>query len=428
MKTFTNVDDEVLIDTILAARERIVFVSPGLSKRVAVMLSSKIREMSDKQVVIVLDVDPEVCRMGYGDIEGLEIVQQAAAEGGITLDHQPGVRIGVLMTDQQTLIYAPTPQLIEAGSKTPAHPNAIRLNTQEVPSLDAACGGKGDQHRDVGLDPVQGSAVQAVKKDLAENPPKKFNVSRSERIFNSAMEYIEFHFTNFRLSQKEVPIPAELMGLADDADLRARWKNGFRLFGDKKSFEVKIKIKDSNGQEREEIYTEHRLGQEKAQILNDFVITVPNHGAFILRNQKQRFVDAINCFSALVQNFKEAVDSQIEEELKTSKVRLIEYLAPMVSKAPPSSWRKTMLSDTLSLEEAERRLDSCLSPLFSAVDQVFNPEVKVSYKGITYETINDSLFRSAARTALRKIGAEDTFDTLFREYDAAPETGKRTRT
>lgn len=86
-----------------------------------------------------------------------------------------------------------------------------------------------------------------------------------------------------------------------------------------------------------------------------------------------------------------------------------------------------MLSDTLSLEEAKRRLDSCLSPLFSAVDQVFDPDVKVSYKGVTYETIKDDSFLRAVRASLSKMGAEDTFNTLFKEYDAAPETGIRTR-
>ena len=208
MKTFTNVNDQVLIEAISKATERIVFIAPGVSKRVADALQYKITEMHDRHVAIVLDVDPEVCRLGYGELEGLECVRQAAAESGITLDHQPGIRIGVLTTDDQTLIYAPTPQCIEAGSNTPKHPNAICMDSREVVTLEAACGATGDcTKREVGLDPVRDSTVLEVKQELAINPPKRFDVSRAERVFNSALEYVDFHFTDFRLSQKEISIP-----------------------------------------------------------------------------------------------------------------------------------------------------------------------------------------------------------------------------
>ena len=427
MKTFTNVDDKVLIETISRATNRIVFVAPGLSKDAALALKARIGQIPHKNVAIVLDVDPEVCRLGYGDIEGLECVRQVATEWGITLDHQPGIRIGVLIADGHTLIYTPTPQLIEAGSSTPAHPNAISLDAKEVPSLEAACGATADcLKREVGLDPVKDSTVQAVKQDLAVNPPKKFNVARAERVFNSAMQYVEFHFTDFRLAQKEASIPPELMGLADDPDLRVRWRNGFRLFTDKKSFEVKLTLKDAKGREKEETYTEQKVEREKQQILKEFVITIPNYGAFILRNQRQRFVDRIQWFEDLVNKFKEAVSAQIEAELKKSKVRLIEYLVPKVCENPPSSWKSTMLDgDKLTPEEAAARLDACLSSDFSAVDKIFAPEIKVTYKNLAYETIKDEGFLSAAHKAFTKVGAESIFKTLFKEYDAAPEIGNK---
>jgi hypothetical protein len=196
--------------------------------------------------------------------------------------------------------------------------------------------------------------------------------------------------------------------------------------GDKKSFEVKLTIKDNKGKTQEETYTEHRLGQEKQQILKEFVITIPNHGAFILRNQKQRFVERIERFKAVVEAFKNAVDAQIEAELKKSKDRLIEYLVPKVCENPPSFWLSTMLTaGKLTQEDAKERLDACLSDEFSTVDKVFAPEVKVTYKEVTYETIKNKDFLAAAQEAFKKVGAESTFKTLFREYVAAPEAGHK---
>lgn len=421
MKTFTNVNDQVLIQAISKATERIVFIAPGVSKRVAMALQDKIAEMQGRYVAIVLDVDPEVCRLGYGEVEGLECVRQAAAKWGITLDHQPGIRIGVLTTNDQTLIYAPTPQYIEAGSNTPEHPNAICLNSREVVTLEAACGSTGDcTKREVGLDPVRDSTVLEVKQELAINPPKRFDVSRAERVFNSALEYVEFHFTNFRLSQKEIPIPPELMGLADDVDLRARWKNGFRLFSDKQSFKVDLIIQDDNGNQQFESYTEHRLNQEKQNIVKDFLITIPNHGTFVLRNQKQRFVERIDQFKVLVESFKKAVDAEINEELERSKARLVEYLVPIVQKRIPSAWMSTRSPGDLGVAEAKERLNAKLARLFLRSGSVFAPEVKVEFKGITYETMKNKDFLIAAQQMFMDIGAESTFNNLFREYDAAP--------
>jgi hypothetical protein len=38
--------------------------------------------LGPKNVTVILDVDPEICRIGYGSLEGLEILQKAAAAVG----------------------------------------------------------------------------------------------------------------------------------------------------------------------------------------------------------------------------------------------------------------------------------------------------------------------------------------------------------
>jgi hypothetical protein len=43
------------------------------------------------------------------------------------LRQQPGVRIGVIVADGATMIYAPISKNIEAGSTSREHPNAIML-------------------------------------------------------------------------------------------------------------------------------------------------------------------------------------------------------------------------------------------------------------------------------------------------------------
>ena len=51
---------------------------------------------------MVLDVDAEVCRLGYGDDKGLESIKDAAEMAGTRVLHQPGVRIGLVIVDSDT--------------------------------------------------------------------------------------------------------------------------------------------------------------------------------------------------------------------------------------------------------------------------------------------------------------------------------------
>lgn len=194
-QTFTNVDDKVLCEVIAQARQRLVFVAPGIRPPVAKALASAIRVVPASAIHLVLDVDAEVCRLGYGDkdFKGMEILQVVATRHGLTVNHHPGIRIGLLIADDTTLIYSPTPELIATESHQPEKPNAIILQKQLPSQLANACGvgGEGFATVEVGKDQIDERAVEAVKRDLQDRPPKEFNVARIERVFSSMLHYVE---------------------------------------------------------------------------------------------------------------------------------------------------------------------------------------------------------------------------------------------
>ena len=418
-KVFTNVNDDVLIQWIGAATKRITFVAPGVSDAVAKALVAQLDRIPTSGVNIVLDVDPEICRLGYGQIQGLEQIKAAADKKGILLLHQPGIRLGLLITDDASLIYSPTPLLIEAGSKTPDQPNGICLPKQNLPTVEQACGvGGAVLHREIGMDPAKTPDIEKVKEDLERNPPKKFDVSRAERVFNSRIQYVEFNFEEYRLSQKTVPIPPSLMGITENRELLTRWKNNFRLFSDGASYDITRRVKGADGKMVEEMLSEKTLEDEKKALLKDFLIVVPAFGSVILRSRREEFDKRIAAFKERVDAFKEGVTQQIEVSLKKAKQSLIEQLVPHVVQHPPPEWRKTMIGDKLSKAEAGERLDEEFTGLFSTVSRIFNPTVKVILKDVSYETLSQPTFLSA----LKKAFPSAVFFTLFKEYDAAPET------
>ena len=66
-RTFTSVDDRVLREVIGQARQRLVFVAPGIRPLVAEALATAMQAVPAAAIHLVLDVDAEVCRLGYGD-------------------------------------------------------------------------------------------------------------------------------------------------------------------------------------------------------------------------------------------------------------------------------------------------------------------------------------------------------------------------
>ena len=121
--SLTNVNDGKLIDVISQAHARLLYMAPGVSDEVAVALGRAIERLGPDRVQVILDADAEVCRLGYGTLTGLETIRKAAQERSSLVCHQAGLRVGLLVSDETTLIYSPTPLLIEAGSRQPERPS-----------------------------------------------------------------------------------------------------------------------------------------------------------------------------------------------------------------------------------------------------------------------------------------------------------------
>ena len=77
-RTFVVASDEALIELILGARNRLVVVAPALTQAVADALSGRLRDLNDR-VTIILDSDPEVYRLGFGDQVALDKIREASA-------------------------------------------------------------------------------------------------------------------------------------------------------------------------------------------------------------------------------------------------------------------------------------------------------------------------------------------------------------
>lgn len=428
MSTFTCVDDAVLIRAIEKAQHRLVFIAPGIRPPVADALANALGRLSADAIHLVLDVDAEVCRLGYGDKDftGMEILQAAAAQHGLTVNHHPGIRIGLLIADDTTLIYSPTPLLIEAESKQPEKPNAIILRTELPPQLANACavGSEGFATLEVGTDRIDTKTVEAVKRDLQDRPPKEFNVARIERVFSSMLQYVEFRIEDYKLTTRSLLLNPELFGVRN-AEVVRRLTNRYRLFSETDALTVEIPhIGDDakpDAKKPKQRFGPMSIDHERNRIKKRFIIEAGKFGSLILRRDVEAFEKDIKILEAKISAFREAVQDQIKKRIDEIVDELLAAMIERLRAEPPEHWQSRFLGKRPTDDDIKRLFGEEVQDEVDRVRTDFAPKVFVTFKDVTYQTFKDTKFRELREGHFGK----DAIDSIFREYDAAPEQQER---
>lgn len=423
MSTFIKVDDKILQAAIRRAKNRLVFIAPGVRPAVAQTLAQAMAVLPPDSIHLVFDVDAEVCRLGYGDpaFKGMEILQKAAALQGLTVNHQPGIRLGVLIADDFTLIYSPTPELIEAESSHTDKPNGIQLQGPLPEQLATACGTGEEQLAtlEIGHDPVSPAEIEAVKSDLRARPPREFNIARIERVFSSMLHYVELRIEDYKLSGRSMIVNSALFGVSSQEVMR-RLTNRYHLFAQTDALTVEIPELDENSKPKGKGMAKFGPGsidEERKKIKDRFIIEAGDFGLLILRRDVPEFEKAIERLQAQIEAYKQAIRNQIKSATEQLVAELFSERKEKLKANPPGNWKRRILSWPPSDDDIRRLFMDELEPEILRVASGFNPKVFYAFKDVTYHTFKDPKFRKL----LDEQFGEAAIERIFSEHDAAPE-------
>ena len=438
--TFTVVNDKTLCEAIDATEQSLVYVAPGVTKPVVDAIGASLRSKPHLQVTAIIDLDPEVYRLGFGTEEGLRALQDLAGQQHFALRQQQGLRVGLLVTDQRTLVYSPTPLLIEAGSTSEEKPNAIVISRDAEPTaaLLHACGAPstGDagtpppQQAEVGRSPATPTAVEASLASLKEVPPKKFSVARIERVYESKIQFVELELTGYRLSAKRVNIPNDLL-VGEEKAFKERLKNSFLLLQGEQTIKVHIPVFDAQtaetkpaengGQAPTEEWSEATLEEQRKALYDEFLINVPRFGHVIMRRNRPDFDKRLKLLEAQIKAFNTAIQKELAGKLTDAVKALAQTLLPRIRDRLPQRYKRVLPVSAAPDDLLLSILEQDLATSFGSSAEVFKPELRWVFKDVTYESISDPQFREALSKALRDSGGERLVAQLFSEHDAAPE-------
>jgi hypothetical protein len=396
--SFCNVDDLQLVTLVREAQGRLVFAAPGVSLNLSQELGAAWLRLGKDRVAVVLDADPAACRLGYGTEEGLKHLHGIAAGLGAVVCHQPNLRIGVVMTERQTVVYSPMPLLVEANRPS-VGANGIALQGTPPAELarDLGVGPNGVAEQTIGLDALSQQQISKLADDLKKNPPLPFDVSRQVMVFNAKLEFVEFSVAKIQVERIDVPIPPALMGLADTA--------------------LRTLFRFDPGQELAE--AKNDLEQKKRDIDKQFTRPAKGFGGSLIeRGKKDAFLLAVEEFRADLERFRQLVERQFDSISRDNQTQLMALLLPAILKKPPTDWMTASLTEQQRANVITDRLRRELTGLFQATRNRVLSEMRVTvlFKGITYECLNSQEFIDVARRAFPHL------DLFHDEYQALPET------
>jgi ribosome-associated translation inhibitor RaiA len=411
MSSIQTITDQHLIDAIKAAKHRVVFVAPGIWLEVAESLSDTWKRLGPDQVSIILDIDAEVCRFGYGSLEGLECLKATAQHLNQAIGHEPGIRICIVIADEQTFIFSPTPRLIESspgsslvpGISTP-RANGIVLSAPP-PAVEKDLGATPEQatERTIGLEAVNHKAVEAVAQDLKKNPPKTFDVARAVNVYNAAIQFVEFKVSGCQLTGHKASLPSELTKVArKNPTLDKKIDKSLRLIEDEDDL---ITNKD---------LSQDTIFAERKRIEDDFLIHVRG-GTIIARKKKEDFCHRVEALQQLIKKFAARVSEKLNDRYLQVAEQLATELLPDVLQDIPQAWAKKLGSSPDALEVKFRIKDALIHAFGNPDRRISAMKATVLFKDVTYDMLKDPEF-------IHVISEEFPDLKHIEEYTAAKES------
>ena len=155
--------------------------------------------------------------------------------------------------------------------------------------------------------------------------------------------------------------------------------------------------------------------------MKDNLINLPGYGTVILRTNKERFQVAVRALERYVHRFQRRLKRKLQQAIDSNREILVDALLPSVIQNPPTRWKR-FVGEHPSGREIEDMLRLELQDAFGLSDDVFEEmSVKVVFKGVTYELLNDPEFMRVAAVEIRSLEAlHDEFEAAKAEENPIP--------
>ncbi|OHY82738.1 hypothetical protein [Marinobacter sp. AC-23] len=410
---FIQLNSEELALLIENAQGHVCYAAPGIQMKPAQALIDLAGRLGPDLLLVFLDVDENVIRMGYGEVEAIEAMQEA----GIRVEHIAGLRSGLIVTDGKGFSYTPTALFLEREARGNEALNAMRLTSDQVAEAMARLSPASksialaqadtsekkqtiqDATSETKPEPVDQNVLSNISAKLKAAPPAQFDVARQVRVFQPHFQYIELTLTGAAIQRHKLAIPKSIQNIGSEKELEGRLKTTFDLID-----------KDAS-------VSSTALDRELREIRHNFTRSLgKKHGRIIRKATLPKLEERLNELRVKITEHQKTVKENLEATLSKSKFLMVAYYLPIVVQYPPDELYG--LFGNPSESDIRDWLEGMLSKAFPKLDDlVNNMKLEVNYKDVTFATLNRDDFLESIKSAYPELNWEKTYE----EFQAAGE-------
>lgn len=413
---FKQINADALITLINRAEFSLCYAAPGIQLMPAKALVELSSRIGPELILVYLDVDENVLRMGYGDIESIALLQQAR----IQVQHLPGLRNGLIVSDGLGYSYTPTALFLEKEASGNEALNGMRLMPVQVeeslarlsPASKAIAMAQAETSEEKERINSYASekqpklmdetSLKEIKQNIQSLPPAKFDVARQVRVFQPHFQYVELSLTGAAIQRHKLKIPKVIQDIGADKELDGRLNTTFDLIN--KDAGVSSNALDKDLRDIRDKLTKS-LGKK--------------HGRIIRKTALPRLEERLFELKKKIESHQQSIQENLDQVLVKSKKLVMDYYLPLVSKNPPDEL--IGIFGNPSVEDVTCWLDGELTKEFPTADSLINKiQLDVNYKDVTFSTLNRDDFLDRIKAAYPGVDWDKTYD----EYKAAGEQYK----
>lgn len=410
MSTFLAVNDEFLISQINQAKARVIYIAPGISKAVASCFCLVLSKLHQLNVTVILDPSDEVCRIGYGDFDGLKELHDYSKSSHFALRSQIGIRTGILIVDDQVLVWTPTPLSIEEHPHADKTANGVMLGSNPGEQIALAIAAEGTDtaiaDAEIAIEAVTDSDIAVTQVELEKNPPVPVDLARATKVFNSKFQFIELEMKNVKFSKRQFKVPTQLLNADAKVELQTILDTKLKALDDIRFVEIQVPEYGDDGSESYDVdkkqklclVSEATLERRRKTLEKNYLYHLAGYGSIIEK-------DKVEAFKKIIQAYKTQLEKYslgIKEHITTEGDNLVGHVISLIDERNNRSKKPVKLN--LDLLEKE---------LLKSIDQIQDDEPTIRHvlKDVTYQQTQDAefqklLIKNVPHQVMKRVGLE----------------------
>jgi hypothetical protein len=329
-------------------------------------------------VVVVLDFGEQVFRLGYGHYDSVKMLEEA----GQVVRQQPGLRIGVLILDNQGWVYNLPPMAVEGQHKLML--NAMTLTAEQVgevvrtlvtPTVEIE--GRARPRFEIGNTLIAPETRQQVAKAIEQSPPAAFDLQRQVSVYRAHIQFVEIELEGGRIEQRTIKLSKSIkeQAFSKDKAFQKRLRASYKL--------IEVSELDFLRELRDEVDKLRMFTPSLGKRL----------GRVILISHKALFMTTVGLLEQLIERKRQEVAALLDKEIEESLLALAKIFVPNYMATPPNDllFRCSKVTEEIVqsyiLEQLRRE-----SPTGEQLLHGLN--LHCTFKDVTLEMLRDEEFQN----------------------------------